>query len=90
MATKKAGQKAGSKRKGEVGNPAELCFNLNNPEIDQPVAGTYAAKAVLNLKKNGGHIDADELAKILKKLGTSEVGFVILNAPFKLRQSEAT
>jgi len=43
---------------------------------------------LVNLKTGGKWMDVTELEKLLKKHSKSKVGFVVLNAPFKVRSAE--
>lgn len=82
MATKtasKATAKKGPAKKAGA-KTGEICFRVGrniNPEKIQ----------VFDLKKGGKDLTLEDLLKILKKASQSDVGFVVLNAPFKLHRT---
>lgn len=79
-AKKKVARKPSSKRGAISSKRGEICF-----PAEQSLSPTQIK--VFNLKKGRKELTVDELCEILKEASRSKVGYVVLNAPFKLSQA---
>ncbi len=66
------------KKKRDKGGEEEVCVSVP--------AGTHVKTEPL--QKLGKKLSTKELAALIKKASEAKVGFVILNAPFKVRSAE--
>jgi hypothetical protein len=63
---------------------AQQRISLKIPKVSDKA--TFKPHTFVNLKE----LDVDGLADLLKKASRAKVGFVILNAPFRVRSSSAS
>jgi hypothetical protein len=82
MATRAATKKAAKKKVAKKSPPKTGVISF------QAAKGLSPKQIkVFNLKKGRKDLTVDELVEILKEASRSKVGYVVLNAPFKLSQA---